>query len=57
MGACAIDKWLGEEKAERVDLLLLLKPYDAANMTVYPVNSAVGNVKNQGPELMELVTV
>lgn len=45
-------RWLGEEKAERDELLSLLKPYDAKRMRAYPVGVAVGNVKNQGPELM-----
>lgn len=48
-------RWLGEEKTERDELLALLKPYDAAKMKAYPVGAAVGNVKNQGAELMEPV--
>jgi len=47
--------WLGEEPADRSQLLALLKPSDAALMRAYPVGAAVGNVKNQGPQLMEPV--
>jgi len=35
------------------DGLELLKPYPADAMDAYPVRKAVGNVKNQGPELIE----
>lgn len=31
----------------------LLRPYPAEKLTFYPVSAAVGNVKNQGPELIE----
>lgn len=50
-------RWLGEEKVERNELLALLRPYDAAKMRAYPVGKAVGNVKNQGPELMAPVAI
>jgi putative SOS response-associated peptidase YedK len=31
----------------------LLRPYPAERMEAYPVGTAVGNVRNQGPELIE----
>jgi hypothetical protein len=31
----------------------LLRPYDAGLMTAWNVNTAVGNVKNDPPELIE----
>lgn len=41
------DAWLdGSAGAE------LLRPYPADRLTYYPVSTAVGNVKNQGPELI-----
>lgn len=33
----------------------LLRPYRADKLTYYPVSTAVGNVKNQGPELIESI--
>src|SRR5579883_3010391 len=38
--------WLGEVTAERDELLALLMPYPGDRMEAYPVNPAVGNVKN-----------
>jgi putative SOS response-associated peptidase YedK len=31
----------------------LIKPFPATDMTMWPVSTAVGNVKNTGPELIE----
>ena len=46
------DRWLDpSESAE--DLLELLRPYPAERMKVYPVSSAVGNVRNDYAELVE----
>jgi hypothetical protein len=33
--------------------MALLQPYPHASMRVYPIGSAIGNVKNDGPELIE----
>ena len=41
------------KKAARDELLALPKLYDAAKMRAYPIGAAVGNVRNQGPELIE----
>jgi len=44
--------WLDPEVTDEVDLLSLCQPYDAADMTKYPVGKAVGNVRNNGPDLI-----
>jgi putative SOS response-associated peptidase YedK len=45
------DRWLGTESAQPpIDLL---RPYDAGLMTAWKVDTAVGNVKNDRPELIE----
>jgi putative SOS response-associated peptidase YedK len=45
-------KWLGEEPASEEELLALLKPCPDEALKIWPVNSAVGNVKNTGPQLI-----
>jgi putative SOS response-associated peptidase YedK len=45
-------RWLGEEEASADDLRSLLRPYPYEPMRVYPIGPAVGNVKNEGPELI-----
>ncbi|MFF2911228.1 SOS response-associated peptidase [Paenibacillus sp. NPDC057934] len=45
--------WLGRDNHDVQNLLKLLKPYDSAKMRAYPVASAVGNVKNDYPELLK----
>jgi putative SOS response-associated peptidase YedK len=48
------DRWLSTESARPpIDLL---RPYDAGLMTACKVNTAVGNVKNDSPELIELAS-
>lgn len=47
--------WLGEEPL--ADPASLLKPFAAERMTMWPVNKAIANVKNQGAELAERVRV
>jgi putative SOS response-associated peptidase YedK len=42
------DRWLDVSAGAE-----LLRPYPAEKMTCYPVAKGVGNVKNQGPELIE----
>lgn len=49
--------WLGDEDADPARLAALLAPYDAARMAIWPVSQAVGNVKNNGPELVEAIGV
>lgn len=45
--------WLGETEASPAELLGLLQPYPAELMRAYPVGKAVGNVRNDAPELLE----
>jgi putative SOS response-associated peptidase YedK len=44
--------WLGEEPADPVRLLSLLKPFPAEQMEAYAVGVAVGNVKNDEAALL-----
>ena len=44
-------KWLGEEPASKQELLALLKPPDEA-LKIWPVDRMVGNVRNNGPQLI-----
>jgi putative SOS response-associated peptidase YedK len=46
-------KWLGEEPANDNELKAMLKPFPSERMTAWPVNKMVGNVKNDGPDLIE----
>jgi putative SOS response-associated peptidase YedK len=45
------ERWLDRGTAEQppVDLL---RPYDADEMEMHPANPAVGNVRNNGPEML-----
>jgi putative SOS response-associated peptidase YedK len=45
--------WLGEELAEPAELQAMLASYPAERMTCWPVDKRVGNVKNNGPSLIE----
>src|SRR5215472_10152975 len=45
--------WLGEEPADGLQLKDLLAPYPSTEMTCWPVNTRVGNVKNDDPSLIE----
>lgn len=45
-------KWLGEEPATDDELLALLKPCPDAVLKMWPVNEAVGNVRNKGSHLL-----
>jgi putative SOS response-associated peptidase YedK len=45
--------WLGETDAPPEEFLALLVPYPAELMRVYPIGPAVGNVKNDTPELLD----
>ncbi len=47
-------EWLDLE-ANVQQLKLLLRPYDTEEMRAYPVGQGVGNVRNQGAELVEEV--
>ena len=45
-------KWLGEEPASEQDLLALLKPSPDEVLKIWPVDKMVGNVRNNGPQLI-----
>jgi hypothetical protein len=45
-------KWLGEEPASEQELLALLKPCPDEDLKIWPVDKMVGNVKNNGPQLI-----
>lgn len=46
-------QWLDRSNEDVSALLRLLQPYDAAQMRAYPVSAAVGNVRNDYPELIK----
>ncbi len=43
--------WLGENAATDGELKAMLKPYPCENMTFWPVDRRVGNVRNDSPDL------
>jgi putative SOS response-associated peptidase YedK len=45
-------KWLGEEPAAEQELLALLKSCPDEALKIWPVNNMVGNVRNNGPQLI-----
>jgi SOS response associated peptidase (SRAP) len=47
------EKWLGEEPANDNELKAMLKPFASERRTTWPVSRSVGNVKNDGPDLIE----
>lgn len=46
-------EWIDRDNTDVPALLKFLKPYDANEMRAYPVSTAVGNVRNNSPELIE----
>ena len=48
-------KWLGEAPASEAELKALLQPYPSEHMKLWPVDKKVGNVRNNGPELVRPV--
>jgi putative SOS response-associated peptidase YedK len=50
-------KWLGEEPATETELKVLLRPYPAEEMELWPVSTRVGNVRNNDAELIVRVEV
>ena len=46
-------KWLGEAAAEPRDLLALLRPYPGERMAAYRIGTAVNNVRNDDPSLVQ----
>jgi putative SOS response-associated peptidase YedK len=50
--------WLGEESVDRPETLkMLLAPYPADEMVIWPVDKRVGNVRNNDPALIEPVAL
>ncbi len=47
--------WLGEQKATSSELKALCAPFPSERMISWPVDRAVGNVKNDEPRLVEAV--
>jgi putative SOS response-associated peptidase YedK len=47
--------WLGETPADEAALKALLRPYPSERIKLWPVGPAVGNWRNDGPELAEPV--
>lgn len=50
------ERWLDKEETERLPLDLL-RPYESEEMEVYEANPKVGNVRNNGPEMMRAAAV
>ena len=50
-------KWLGEQPASEAELKALLKPYPSELMKLWPVDKKVGNVRNNGPDLIRPVAL
>jgi len=51
LNPCDFDRWLDREEKERLPLDLL-RPLDSDEMEMFEANPKVGNVRNNGPELM-----
>ncbi len=45
------DRWLDREVMEQLPLDLL-RPYESEEMEIYEANPKVGNIRNNGPEMM-----
>jgi putative SOS response-associated peptidase YedK len=48
-------KWLGEERATEAELTALLSPCASERLKIWPVGKRVGNVRNDSPDLVELM--
>jgi putative SOS response-associated peptidase YedK len=46
-------RWLGEEESPASNITTFLRPFPAERMEAHPIGPAVGNVKNEGPSLIE----
>jgi putative SOS response-associated peptidase YedK len=51
------EEWLRRDNTGIPSLMKLLKPYDAAHMRAYPVSPSVGNVRNDGSELIKEISI
>jgi putative SOS response-associated peptidase YedK len=47
------EHWLDPEVADREELEPLLKPNKEGTLVHYPVTRDVGNIRNDGPELVQ----
>ncbi len=52
LGEADWPKWLGKEPAAEEELLALLKPCPDDVLKIWPVGKMVGNVKNNGVQLL-----
>jgi len=50
------DRWLDREETERLPLDLL-RPLESEEMEMFAANPKVGNVRNNGPELMRAAAI
>ncbi len=50
-------RWLGETPASAAELKALLRPYPARRMKLWPVARTVNNWRNDGPQLVEPITI
>jgi putative SOS response-associated peptidase YedK len=50
------DRWLDREETESLPLDLL-RPFESGEMEMFEANPKVGNVRNNGPELMRAAAV
>ena len=48
-----LDRDFGSDPAEAEELKAMLRPYESDAMTAYACNPAVGNVKNNGPKMLD----
>jgi putative SOS response-associated peptidase YedK len=52
-----VDQWLDPGISDADELKPMLAQFPADQMQAWPVGKAVGNVRNQGPQLMEPVSI
>ena len=50
-------KWLGEVPAHEQEIKDMMRPYPAEDMTLWPVDKRVGNVRNNDADLLTPVEV
>jgi len=51
------DRWLDPEVTDSEELKPLLVPTVAGTLIHHPVGKAIGNVRNDGPELVEAIAL
>jgi len=50
-----VDHWLDPDVSDPGELKPMLTQYPSDEMQAWPVGKAVGNARNQGPQLMERI--